>query len=355
MINLDGGILEGGGQILRISMCLGALLDKPLSIENIRAGRKKPGLSSQHLTGLKLVNDLCSGQLNGCALQSSKIEFRPRGGVDLVEAEISADIGTAGSVCLLAQIALPCVLFNPHPVKLRLLGGTNADFAPQVEYFEHVTKPNFSRFGINIKTWDTRRGYFPKGGGLFSLEANIVSGLQPLQLTDPGQVTEAMVYAHTAGSVPASVAEKMAEAAEKAIRAKLSDVEVRTQVVHLSRDRALGNGSAVLVVLRTTTGCVHGGDGVGSPKRDPAALGQQAAQMALESAGVACVDSHMQDQIIVFMALAEGQSKVLTGPLTLHTKTAIHFAEIMTGAKFDVEEVPQDKFLVTCKGIGHKR
>ena len=126
MIKLDGGILEGGGQILRLSMCLGALLDKPLSIENIRAGRKKPGLSSQHMTGLKLVNNLCSGLLDGCTLQSTKIEFRPKGGVNVVEAEVSADIGTAGSVCLLAQIALPCILFNSHAVKLRLLGGTNA-------------------------------------------------------------------------------------------------------------------------------------------------------------------------------------------------------------------------------------
>ena len=138
MIKLDGGILEGGGQILRLSMCLGALLDKPLTIENIRAGRKKPGLSSQHMTGLKLVNDLCSGLLDGCTLQSTKIEFRPKGGVNVVEAEVSADIGTAGSVCLLAQIALPCILFNSHAVKLKLLGGTNA--GKIIEYVYYLYK-----------------------------------------------------------------------------------------------------------------------------------------------------------------------------------------------------------------------
>ena len=61
-----------------------------------------------------------------------------------------------------------------------------------------------------------------------------------------------------------------------------------------------------------------------------------------------------QDQIIVFMALAEGQSSVLTGPLEMHTRTAIHFAEIITGVKFEVEEITNEKHIIKCNGIGHK-
>ena len=184
-----------------------------------------------------------------------------------------------------------------------------------MEYFDHVARPNFAHFGINIRSWDTRRGYFPKGGGVFSLEADTVSssGLKPVQMTDPGKVTEATIYAHTAGGVPTSVAAKMAESAKKEIMSRVMDIDVKSEVMHLGRDRATGNGSGVLVVLKTSTGCVHGGDGVGSPKRDPDTLGRQAAKMALESAGVTCVDTHMQDQIIVFMALADGFSRVVTG------------------------------------------
>lgn len=44
-----------------------------------------------------------------------------------------------------------------------------------------------------------------------------------------------------------------------------------------------------------------------------------------------------QDQMIIFMALADGESKLLCGPLTLHTETAIHVAEKLTGAKFKVK------------------
>jgi RNA 3'-terminal phosphate cyclase (ATP) len=36
-----------------------------------------------------------------------------------------------------------------------------------------------------------------------------------------------------------------------------------------------------------------------------------------------CVDDWLQDQLIIFMALAEGTSEILTGSLTQHTQTAI--------------------------------
>jgi RNA 3'-terminal phosphate cyclase (ATP) len=34
-----------------------------------------------------------------------------------------------------------------------------------------------------------------------------------------------------------------------------------------------------------------------------------------------CVDQYMQDQLIIFMALAKGKSRIKSGELTLHTKT----------------------------------
>ena len=63
-----------------------------------------------------------------------------------------------------------------------------------------------------------------------------------------------------------------------------------------------------------------------------------------------CVDEYLQDQLIVCMALAvcfvmgasirsvhvsigmqSGTSRIATGPLSLHTETAIHFARELTG------------------------
>jgi RNA 3'-terminal phosphate cyclase (ATP) len=48
---IDGSFLEGGGQTLRISSALSAILCVPIRIHSIRAGRSTPGLRPQHLTG----------------------------------------------------------------------------------------------------------------------------------------------------------------------------------------------------------------------------------------------------------------------------------------------------------------
>ena len=83
-VHIDGSILEGGGQVVRIATCLSALLGSAIFIDKIRAGRSKPGLagyeqsqtikvpqwlfridvnfvSAQHAAGIHLVASMCSG------------------------------------------------------------------------------------------------------------------------------------------------------------------------------------------------------------------------------------------------------------------------------------------------------
>merc|ERR1719277_2703042 len=69
----------------------------------------------------------------------------------------------------------------------------------------------------------------------------------------------------------------------------------------------------------------------------------------------ACLDQHCADQVIIFMALASGESAYRTGPLEEHTRTAIHFAQVCTGAEFRVDEVADsagELWEVRCTGIG---
>ena len=55
LLEIDGSILEGGGQIIRISISLSFLLNIPIKINNIRAKRDNPGLQKQHLTCTEFI------------------------------------------------------------------------------------------------------------------------------------------------------------------------------------------------------------------------------------------------------------------------------------------------------------
>ena len=67
-----------------------------------------------------------------------------------------------GSICLLLQTSLPCILFAPGPCDLTLLGGTNAEMAPQIDYVTRVLQPTLKRFGVEFAVDIRRRGFFPR-------------------------------------------------------------------------------------------------------------------------------------------------------------------------------------------------
>merc|ERR1712130_839338 len=67
-----------------------------------------------------------------------------------------------------------------------------------------------------------------------------------------------------------------------------------------------------------------------------------------------CTDRWLQDQLILFMSLAKGRSKMATCSLELHTKTAIYIAELLTGVKFDVSTNKDGTVYIECDGIGYR-
>ncbi|PIL23740.1 hypothetical protein GSI_13490 [Ganoderma sinense ZZ0214-1] len=358
-VNIDGGVLEGGGQLLRIAVGLSALLSKPISIDNIRANRTPPGLKYQHAAGLRLVANICSAQLSGNDTGSSSIQFHPQTPPQTSESRpYSADPGTAGSIALLLQVSLPCLIFSPPtagPSTLHLRGGTNATHSPQVDYMEHVFLPFIQKhFGLEPSLRVVKRGYYPKGGGEVHVSVPPVTGPLPaVTLIERGEIRRVYGRSYVAG-LPKSLADTMRAAAiDILVESGIKQNRIKIESLREKPSDAVGSGSGIVIWAETYEGCVIGGSALGKKGMDASKVGQEAARELVNNlTHEGCVDEYMQDQMIIFLALAQGRSKVKTGPLTLHTRTAIWVIEQLSSAKFHIEETEHGA-IIECEGIGY--
>jgi RNA 3'-terminal phosphate cyclase (ATP) len=162
MIELDGSVGEGGGQILRTSLALSMCTGQPVTLNNIRAKRAKPGLMRQHLTCVDAAREVSGAQVQGAELGSQSLAFEPgrvRAG------DYRFNVGTAGSCTLVLQTVWPALLLAGERSTLTLQGGTHNPMAPPFHFLERSFAPLVRRLGAGVSLTLRRHGFYPAGGG----------------------------------------------------------------------------------------------------------------------------------------------------------------------------------------------
>ncbi|KAL8666084.1 MAG: hypothetical protein Q9202_001821 [Teloschistes flavicans] len=404
IVSLDGRTLEGGGQLLRLAVSLSALTFLPVHVWDIRANRvarkaaqQAGGLKPAHLAAVEWLAKATRAETQGMVKGSSDLQFQPQerslgtnadegnsehgyqtgiwqdvyDSESLIRRETHIKLTSPGSVCLILQATLPYLLFHSPkiptqeiqpdskqiagvPLRVTIEGGTNVSKSPSVEYVSQVLIPLLvEKVGIPPMSAEViKRGWSSGRADVGVVQFDLKpfssgSKLPGFHFTNRGEVTKLHVSILASDS---SIRDKLRGKVVEKLLTHHPDVEIFFPVEEDTKNSAR---LYLLIVAETSNGYRLGRDCLWERKTSSAALEAitstviRELEKELERGG--CVDEYMQDQLVVFQALANGRSTVNSGKdadATLHTKTARWVAEQLLGMSFDEQG--------TCSGCGFK-
>ncbi|MGI9328413.1 MAG: RNA 3'-terminal phosphate cyclase [Pseudomonadales bacterium] len=338
-IYIDGSQGEGGGQILRTALSLAMCLGQPVTIDNIRAGRSKPGLMRSHLAAARAAASISSGTLEGDQLGSTGVAFSPgsvRGG------SYRFAIGTAGSTTLLWQTLLPALLLASEPSDLTLEGGTHNGMAPSVDFIEHAFLPVLGQLGIQASLRLLRHGFYPNGGGAWQVHVEPWQRQQPLQLTQRG----ASVGRHAVAKV-ALVRRSVAERELARVQRKLGWSD---HALEIATVEAVGPGN--IVSLRVSFEQVtEVFEALGELRLSAERVaGRAITQVREYLAADYPVAEYLADQLLLPMAIGPG-GVFRTGRLSAHTRTNVAVIEQFLGRGAVTVEEDESETLISVRAF----
>jgi RNA 3'-terminal phosphate cyclase (ATP) len=182
------------------------------------------------------------------------------------------------------------------------------DRSPTIDYLEQVLFRVLGWHGAKIRTEVLKRGYYPEGGGEVRVTVE-AARLAPIAIPDgkPGSCG----IVSCSSNLPDHVAERQAGAARRLLAERLgAPCEVR-----LDRRKEASTGSSCTVWAGAKGACTLGKRGLPADR-----VGEMAARALLgEFAKGGQVDTHLADQLLIFLAIAGGR---FTAPAcSLHAAT----------------------------------
>ncbi len=347
---IDGSHGEGGGQIVRTGLALSALTGRPVRIENIRAGRPKPGLAPQHLAAVRAVAAICDATLEGDALGSKRLEFvpgtRPRPGSYRFDIAVARKGGSAGAATLVLQSVLVPLALAGGRSDVTVRGGTHVRWSPPFDQVRDVWLPTLARLGIVATADLLQSGWYPAGGGeirasVRGLADEALSRLRPLDARERGPLQRIFGRA-IAANLPAHIPTRMTARAYALLAGLDVEVAIKPELMV-----APCQGAGIFLTAEYEAARA-GFSGLGERGKPSEAVAEEAvAGLVNHYLSGAALDSHLADQILVPLALAAGPSQFTVECATEHVRTNAWVIGRFGLADVSVDEAPGVPPIVT--------
>ncbi len=328
MIEIDGSLGEGGGQVLRTALTLSALTGQAFHLFNIRAGRKNPGLAPQHLTSVRATAAVCQAEVRGASERSKEIWFapgsEPRSGEYRFDVREAAQGGSAGAASLIFQTVLLPLLAAEGESRLTLRGGTHVPWSPAFHYLRDVYLPALRKMGAEAEVELAAWGFYPVGEGEMRarVKGSRGAGVQksalarPFHLSQRGELMEVSGLA-VACNLPSHIPQRIADRARSLLKSEGLSANIRPE-----RVRGAGPGAGLFLTARYQH-VSAGFSALGQRGKPSETVAEEACRelLAFHRSQGAAVDLHLSDQILLPCAVAPGQSEYTTSRVTAHLLT----------------------------------
>jgi RNA 3'-phosphate cyclase len=223
---------------------------------------------------------------------------------------------------VLQTLILPA-LFSLSPVKITFTGGaTDTFFSPTIDYFHYVFLKILEKMGGKVDINIINRGFYPEGGA--RVEVKIFPGkLKSLNLTERGTLQKIISIS---GASAVSRSRKVAERQMAGVREILGKLKLPVEE-RIEYYETSSPGSQVCLIAEFEN-TVIGTDNLGKLGKRAEDVGKEAAlELLKEQKSEACLDEHLADQILPYIALAKGKSTITVSEITNHCKTNIWVIE----------------------------
>ena len=333
LLEINGAMGEGGGQVLRTSLTLSILTGQSVFIRNIRANRSKHGLLAQHLKSVDAAAAISKAHVEGAALGSSSLTFRPS---TIDSGRYRFDIGTAGATSLVFQTIFLPLTRAAAASSVIITGGTHVKWSPCYHFLEQHWLPIVKQLGFDVDMELNTAGFYPQGGGRIDCVICPVNSITPLDLTTRGKL-ERITGISGVANLNREIGERQKRQALGrlvSIAPKLGQPDIQIKIQELASPT---RGTLLLLVAEFEHGraCYYGLGELGKPAERVADEAVDALLAFFDSG--AALDQFLADQLLLPLSFANGPSKFQTSQVTQHLITNADIIRLFLPVKISIE------------------